>query len=221
VDTTIDAQVFDIDGLDNPRSVVADLHARRRKTICYIDAGTWESWRSDAGSWPRAVIGRADDGWPGEYWVDIRQTSVLMPLIETRLEICRAKGFDGVEFDNVDGYENDTGFALSGQDQLVFNRDLAAKAQALGLAAGLKNDVDQVAELVGSFDFEIDEECVRYDECAALQPFVAAGKAVFHVEYSTTPGRACASSGRGLSTIVKHRDLDAWREACLARPGNT
>jgi hypothetical protein len=166
------------------------------------------------------VIGKADEQWAGEYWVDIRQTSVLMPLIKARLDVCRAKGFDGVEFDNVDGYQNDTGFALSRQDQLVFDRDLAATAHALGLAAGLKNDVAQVPELVGSFDFEVDEECVIYDECGALQPFVKSGKAVFHVEYQMRPGRACAS-GSGLSTIVKHRDLDAWRQACPESPGNT
>ena len=221
VDITVDAQVFDIDGLDTPASVVADLEARGRKTICYIDAGTRENWRSDAPSWPRAVIGKADEGWPGEFWVDIRQTAVLMPLIDARLDVCRAKGFDGVEFDNVDGYQNNTGFPLTAHDQLAFDRDLAAAAHARGLAAGLKNDAAQVHDLVGSFDFEVDEECVVYDECVDLQPFVEAGKAVFHVEYSISLTRACAPPDSGLSTILKHRDLDAWREICPGGPGNT
>ena len=37
-------------------------------------------------------------------------------ILDDRVSICAAKGFDGVEFDNVDGYSNKTGFALTAQD---------------------------------------------------------------------------------------------------------
>ncbi len=51
-----------------------------------------------------------------------------------------------------------------------------------GLAVALKNDLDQIPELVGDVDFAINEECIVHDECDALTPFIAAGEAVFHVE---------------------------------------
>ena len=80
---------------------------------------------------------------------------------------------------------------------------------------GLKNDADQVRALVGHFDFAVVEECVAYSECAAWTPFIEAGKAVLHAEYSGSMSRICATTRPlGLSTIKKHLDLDAYRRVC-------
>jgi Glycoside-hydrolase family GH114 len=100
-----------------------------------------------------------------------------------RLDLARTKNCDGVEPDNVDGYTNDSGFPLTGADQLAYNRFLATEAHARDLSIGLKNDLDQVTELVDHFDWALNEQCVQYDECSLLSPFVAANKAVFGVEY--------------------------------------
>ena len=54
------------------------------------------------------------------------------------------------------------------------------------------------------------EECFTYDECDQLHPFVAAGKAVFNVEYGLGPARFCprANSPRfDLNSIRKTDDL--------------
>ncbi len=76
-----------------------------KHTVCYINAGAWENWRPDAGDYPSAVIGKPLDGWPGERWLDIRRLDVLAPILESTDWInAAAKGFDGVEFDNVEGY---------------------------------------------------------------------------------------------------------------------
>ncbi len=74
------AAAYDIDGFDNCASEVSALHAAGRRVICYIDVGTWENWRSDAGRFPSSVQG-SDNGWPGEKWLDIRQLSVLEPIM--------------------------------------------------------------------------------------------------------------------------------------------
>ena len=112
------------------------------------------------------MLGRGN-GWPGERWLDIRRLSVLEPLMATRFDMCRDKGFDAVEPDNMDGYRNSTGFPLTAHDQLAYNRLIAELAHERGLAVGLKNDLDQIPELVGDFDFAVNEECAEYDECAA------------------------------------------------------
>jgi hypothetical protein len=50
------------------------------------------------------------------------------------LDRCLGKGFDGVDFDNVDGYANATGFELDGDDQLRFDAWLARAAHRRGLS---------------------------------------------------------------------------------------
>ena len=116
----LNVQMYDIDLFDNPAATVAALHAQGTRVVCYIDAGTWENWRPDASSFPSSVMGKSN-GWPGEKWLDIRQISVLGPIMQARVALCAQKGFDGVEFDNVDGYTNPTGFPLTAQDQLNYN----------------------------------------------------------------------------------------------------
>ena len=160
VDLSVDVAVYDIDLFDNDADVITALHAEGRQVICYLSVGSWEDWRPDADQFPAAVIGSAYEGWPGEYWLDIRQIDLLAPVLRARLDLCRDKGFDGLEPDNIDGYTNDTGFPLTYADQLAFNRWLAAEAHARGLSIGLKNDPDQVADLLPDFDWALTEDCL-------------------------------------------------------------
>ena len=98
------------------------------------------------GSFPSSVLG-SSNGWPGEKWLDIRQISALAPIMTARMQMCVQKGFDALEPDNIDGYANSTGFPLTAQDQLAYNQWIANTAHSLGLSVGLKNDVDQTAQL--------------------------------------------------------------------------
>ena len=217
VDLSVEADVYDIDGFENSASVVARLHARGRRAICYIDAGAYEDYRPDADRFPASVLGKSNPPWEGERWLDVRRLDVLAPIMRDRLDMCRAKGFDGVELDEIDGWSNDTGFPLSAADQLRYNRFLAREVRVRGMSAGLKNDLEQIPELVESFDFAIDEECFQYRECGALKPFVAAGKAVFHTEYRRDPEDFCpVATELGLSSMRKRLDLGAWRVYCRA-----
>lgn len=214
VDTSVDAAVYDIDGADNPAAVVRALHARGRRVICYVNVGAAEDFRSDYPLFPRSVLGRAD-GWPGERWLDIRRIGVLRPIMAKRFDLCRAKGFDAVEADLVDGYTETTGFPLTGADQIAYDRLIAALVHARGMSVGLKNDLGQIPALLPYFDFAVDEQCAQYHECRLLLPFVRAGKAVLHVEYALPPGRFCAqTTALGFSSLQKHPDLGAWRRAC-------
>ena len=184
IDTTIDVEMYDIDLFETPEQTIADLAADGRVVICYFSAGSWENWRPDAGDYPAVVLGNTLAGWPDERWVDIRRLDLLAPILETRLDLALDKGCTGVEPDNVDAYQNSSGFPLAAADQLAFNRWLATEAHRRGLSIGLKNDLDQILDLVAEFDWALNEQCYEYAECALLQPFIDAGKAVFGVEYS-------------------------------------
>lgn len=175
--------VYDIDGQTNSAETVEALHRMGKIVICYLDAGVYEAYRPDAHRFPPEVIGRADVGWDDSWWLDIRQIEVLEPIMRDRIENCRAKGFDAVEPDEIDGYQNDSGFPLTYDDQLAYNRAVAAWVHEAGLSVGLKGDIEQAADLEPFFDWTLNEECFRFDECELLRPFVDAGKAVWIAEY--------------------------------------
>ncbi len=218
IDQSFDVQVYDLDLFDTDASVVASLHAQGRKVICYINAGAWEDWRPDADQFPPEVLGNDYAGWPGERWLDIRRIDLLAPIMRARLDQCQAKGFDGVDPDNLDGYQNNTGFPLTYQDQLAYNIWFANEAHARGLSIGLKNDPDQVSDLLPYFEWAMVESCFRYNWCDQMAPFIQAGKAVFAIEYTEegmTLEQFCPQANAlRFSAILKHRDLDAWMQSC-------
>jgi hypothetical protein len=214
VDRSVSGQMFDIDLFDNSAAVVAALHRAGRRVICYLDAGTYENFRPDAHLFPKSVLGKTN-GWPGERWLDIRRLSILEPIMRARFALCARKGFDGVEADNVDGYENPTGFRLTGPQQLAYNEWLARTAHQDHLSIALKNDVDQTRQLEPYFDYALDEQCFQYTECSKLRPFVAHHKAVFEVEYQLSTSRFCAQANRDdFMSMRKNLNLDASRQAC-------
>ena len=183
--------MYDVDLFDTDAAVVAALHLDGRKVVCYVNAGGWEDWRPDTEEFPSEVIGSNLDDWEGERWLDIRHLDVLGPIIEARMDLCEAKGFDAIEPDNVDGFLNDTGFPLTYADQLAYNVWLAAAAHERGLSIGLKNDMEQIPDLLSHFDWALNEQCFEYEECETLLPFIEAGKPVFHVEYELETDEFC------------------------------
>jgi hypothetical protein len=222
LNSSYDAAIYDVDLFDTSADQIAALQAQNRRVICYFSAGSYEAWRSDADQFSAADLGRELDGWPDERWLDIRSADVA-DVMTQRLDLAVQKGCDGVEPDNVDGFANDSGFDLSAADQLAYNRLLASEAHTRGLAIGLKNDLDQIVELVDDFDFAVNEQCFQYDECDLLAPFIEQDKAVLQAEYrqlyvDDTAAREnlCQDAqGRQFSTLILPLDLDdAFRFSC-------
>ena len=215
-------QMLDVDAFDTSGANVASMHAAGIKVVCYISAGTYEDWRPDIGKFPPSLLGRPN-GWPGERWLDIRDAqrkhSVLLSIMDTRLNMCRAKGFDGVELDNVDGYTNHTGFPLTYADQRFYDATLANHAHARRLMVLQKNDLEQVPALLPYFDAALNEECNQYDECTTAQngtfgldQYVAAGKAVFQAEYQLTRSQFCPPDrANGFNGVRFDLNLDGRR----------
>jgi hypothetical protein len=199
----------DIDGFDHGAAEVARLHARGQHVICYIDVGTWERWRPDAKRFPASVRGEGN-GWPGERWLDVRRLSVLEPIMRARFRMCARKGFDAVEPDNMDGFENPTGFHISAAQQITYDRWVARAVHRLGMAVLEKNDPEQAAKLEPSFDGVLDEQCNQYHECAAFRPYLQAGKPVLNAEYKRSLYPAfCVNDRRlGISGVLYGLQLD-------------
>lgn len=189
------ATVYDIDGEYSTKEDVDAIHAKGFIAICYIDAGVFEDYRSDASKFPQSVIGKKDVGWDGSFWLDIRQTDVLLPIMEARIrDWCKAKGFDAVEPDEITNYSNDSGFPLTYQDQINYNKAIAALAHKYNLSVGLKGDQEQAKDLEPFFDWNLTEECYQYNECDLITAFPQNNKATWVVEYAANPNCTDAKS---------------------------
>ncbi|HET8932172.1 MAG TPA: endo alpha-1,4 polygalactosaminidase [Polyangiales bacterium] len=217
LDTSFDVQIYDLDLADTPQARIDELHAKGRKVICYFDTA-YEAWRTDATTL-EPYRGNPLDGWPDQYWLDIREPAVFDVML-ARLDLAKSKKCDAVDADDVDARSNNPGFPLTANDQQSFIKRLAAAAHARGLGFGLKNDLEEISALLDHVDFAVNEECFEQAECDELAPFIRAGKPVFNVEY--TDGDMAAKSDdicadakrRKFSTLIKRWNLSAERVAC-------
>jgi endo-alpha-1,4-polygalactosaminidase (GH114 family) len=223
INTNYAVDLYDIDLFDSSEALIDSLHNSGKKVICYFSGGSYESWRDDSGDFANEVLGNDLDGWEGEKWLDIRAQS-LEPIMRARLNLAQQKGCDGVEPDNMDGYTNNSGFNLTAQDQLKYNKFIANEARKRGLSVGLKNDLNQIATLEPFFDFAVNEQCHSYSECDYMQPFIDAAKPVFNAEYEqkyidNTNGARDDLCTQTLSlkfqTLILPMDLDdSFRYSC-------
>lgn len=222
--------IYETDLYDTPASTIAGLHAAGKKVICYFSAGTAEDWRTDYSQFTSSDIGAALGDWAGEYWLDTRSTNVRN-IMAARIALAQSKGCDGVDPDNMDVYSyTDSGITgLTEATSINYMQFLATTAHNAGLAIGLKNAGEILTQVVPFTDWSISESCVQYNECNIYQPYVAAGKPAFNIQYpfgtsdskSTTvtssitktycTGKANVS---GFSIVLKHYTLDAWMYAC-------
>jgi hypothetical protein len=210
IDTSDPACVYEVDGFETSRATVAKLHRKGVKVICYLDVGSWEEYRPDAAKFPKSSIGAVYEGWPEERWLDIAHFHKFAAIMEHRIAMCAHKGFDGVEPDNIAGWENKTGFPLTRADQRRYNLWIARQVHRRGMAVALKNDPRQAKELVGHFDFAVVEECFHYHECGMFKPFIGTGKAVFEAEYELAPSAFCEQAkALDFSAIRKGLELFA------------
>ncbi len=223
LNTAYDVAIYDVDLFDVSRAAILQLQSSGKKVICYFSAGSYESFRIDQQQFLAVELGNSLAGWDDERWLDIRSTNVHT-IMQERLELAKQKNCDGVEPDNMDGYANHSGFDLSASDQLAFNKFIANEAHRRNLSVALKNDLEQVRELVDFFDFAVSEQCFEYRECAALAPFIKRRKPVFNTEYlnryvadPVARKELCKESNSlKLSTLILPLALnDTYRYSCL------
>ena len=182
-------------GIPTARSpVVNALHSAGKYSICYVEAGAYQTSFPDKSNFARADYGDKAPryrmrGYPNEWWFDIAGfvhyvagdnstlTGVARDIaagLDKRIRWCALEGQDAIEPDDLDGYTNkgDTGVSgggwhLTRSDSAGFERWLAHDAHSHGLAIFQKNDPANGAADVGTYDGMIIEECNYYkDPCS-------------------------------------------------------
>jgi hypothetical protein len=223
------AAVYDVDLFDTSDSMISDLHTLGRRVICYFSAGTYESWRSDASSFPAVALGNDLSDSDSARYVDTTNAEVRK-IMKARIQMAKNKGCDGLDPDHIDSYQVSTGFALTTSTGLDYLSYLTAQARIVSLAIGIKNSPALIKDALSLVDYVVNESCAEYDECDIYQPFISAGKPVFHIEYmsddNTTSAildQACNANGtRGFSTLIKKQGLGEWALDCpIGLPGYT
>lgn len=185
--------------------------------ICYVNG-----FQTQPGAdWPRDLLLTGPDGapladrdWPDEFLLDIsgpKARAANLALVAPVIRACAERGFDAVEFDNLDSYTR-SGGRLTPEDALAFAALLVAEASRLGLPAGQKNAAELGARGrdEAGFSFTVTEECHRWNECAAYTGVYGAGQ-VLGIEYvgdlRGTFAEACADPDRPASLILRDRPL--------------
>ena len=209
------AKLIDLDGFNTSAAKVAELKNKGYYTVCYIDAGSWEPGRPDSALYPAYLKIQQDPDWPSEYFLDVtdvfKSGSALAPILQARFKMCKDKGFDALEPDNLQNDENVSGGRITTQQQIDFNGWVADQAHAAGLAVFQKNGPDKILlkdrtgkMMVEKFDGILNEECQQYSECGPLAEYTRRGKLALNVEYSTALSCATYTS---LGVSAMKRDL--------------
>ena len=211
---TTEAEVVDIDAFSATAQLVANLQAQGKKVLAYISVGSVENFRPDAGDFPTSVIGNIYEGFPDENWINIRRIDLIGPIMQARMDMIVDKGFDGIEPDNINGYQNNTGFNLTEEDAKAYSRFLIEEAHERGLSIGQKNAEELIPDMVDEFDWLLTEDAYVEDFYQQLSPYITANKAVFFVEYTDRTNESefqsaicLVASARNYSAVLKDRDL--------------
>lgn len=183
--------------------------------ICYVNG-----FQTQPGvNWPVELLLQgpdgplADAGWPDEFLLDISTGEARvanLALVLPAIRSCAEKGFDAVEFDNLDSYSR-SGGRLDIEDALSFAALLVDEAGKLGLPAGQKNTAELGARgRKAGFAFAVTEECHRWNECAAFTTVYDKDQ-VLGIEYADdlrgSFAEACADPDRPGSLILRDRLL--------------
>lgn len=230
LNTSLAVDVYDVDLFEGQsEGKISALKSGAYKVICYFSAGTYEPFRPDAtqlfaNNGQAIISGSSLPQFEEEAWLDIGNASaletIIKPVMRTRLDRAKEAGCDAVEPDNVDGYDNDeTQGRITVSQQVSYNKWLAGEAHARGLGVGLKNALNLIPQLLGDFDFAVNEQCYAYSvECSAYETtFLAQNKAVFNQEYTyPATGDPDIDGGRLSSTTYTNQACPYFRNKSIS-----
>ncbi|MBC7450818.1 MAG: endo alpha-1,4 polygalactosaminidase [Cytophagales bacterium] len=213
--------IIDIDAFSATKELVDAFHARGIKVIAYISVGTIENYRPDYALLPYEVIGNVYPAWPDERFLNIREIEKLKPFIQSRFDMIKQKGFDGIEPDNIDGYGESNGFDLTLEDTRAFCEWIIEEAHSRNLSIGQKNTEELVPFLYRKFDWALTEDVFNQNNQDDYSFYISSAKPVFSAEYtdvmsiSEFDSFVCAKATQiNYFAFLKHRDLTKWTYGC-------
>jgi hypothetical protein len=223
-----DPVIYDIDGIINPASTVAALHHLAKHVVCYVEVGAAGNYYTAPAEGVSTTyyrqlqaageFGRKVPGYP-EYYLDIKSAKTVS-IIESMIDRqCADKGFDAVETDIDDEYNDGNGLGLTKADEVTYMTTLAHYLHGLGLGWWIKNPDDTGDDYATTMyplaDAVLTEQCNQYSTCGALSAYVH-HKAVFNAEYHLATSQFCpADRYRGFNGARFDLGLTGVRDPCM------
>jgi hypothetical protein len=197
--------IYDIDGIINPASTVAALHALGKHVVCYVEVGSAGDYYTAAQEGipvsyfdlmqANGLFGNKLSGYP-EYYLNIQSPLTLWIVGAMIKQQCADKGFDAVETDIDDEYTDDSGFPLTKAVEEQYMTMLAGYIHSLGMGWWIKNPDDTgdsyAADMYPLADAVLTEQCNQYSSCGLLAAYIG-HKAVFNAEYRGKPAAYCTA----------------------------
>ena len=219
--------IYDIDGIINPASTVAALHAMGKHVVCYVEVGAAGNYYSAADEGISTTyydqlraageFGNKVPGYP-EYYLNITSPETVS-IIESMIKRqCATKGFDAVETDIDEEYRDGSGFPLTKAIEEKYMTTLADYMHGLGLGWWIKNPDDTgdsyATDMYPLADAVLTEQCNQYSTCGLLSAYVG-HKAVFNAEYSLKTSVFCPKDdARGFNGAKFNVALTGIRDPC-------
>ena len=226
---SFDTQIIVLDAFSTDAVTVLHFKNQGLIVLAHISVGTYQDWLPDANIFKNPdgtfiypdLMGNNVDNWPGEKWIDIRQINNLTEVLSLRFDMIRDKGFDGIAPDNLDGYTQTTGFALTPVDAIAYSIWLVDMAHIRDLSIGQRNTLELIPELVDDFDWILVEQAYEMHEYLSTQPYLSNNKAVFAVEYlenisetDFTSNFCTEANNLGISAVLKDFEWSAFAVFC-------
>lgn len=218
---------YQIGGAYKPAATVTVVSRDRSNTpvvglynICYVNA--FQTQPDDKKWWtkehPTLLVHHKkklveDPDWEGEFMLDtstLTHRRELTKIVGAWVDDCAARGFDAVEFDNLDSWTRSKK-ELSKENNVAFATRLTNRAHDRGLAAAQKNtpELGTTGRDQVGFDFAVAEECQVYGECADYERVY--GNRWVEIEYTDNArkfyAQACSARKDKISVILRDRDV--------------
>lgn len=201
---------YDIVLLDSDRKAqdVTKYTQAGKLVAMYISVGSREKKRSDASKFPaNSFWSQPMAGWPDENWIVVEKWDALKNVMKARMQAIKAKGAQGVEFDNIsiaskpgtsgggaEVYAKIYKDKDMGKQKTVWNANiayanwLADTAHSLGLFCLFKNGAGSgglASVCAPKYDGCLVESALKFKELDAFKAFTTADKPVWCFEYSS------------------------------------
>ncbi|HEY2794263.1 MAG TPA: endo alpha-1,4 polygalactosaminidase [Micromonosporaceae bacterium] len=192
IDESMNVTYYDLDPVTTTQETVHAIASSKHRMICHLNIDAIDVVTPDAAMLPAKVKGKA----AGDrlQWLNIREWSAVGPVVRNALDLCKTKGFQGVDADMADGYAYDTGFDLTAADQIAYDRNVVSMAQGMGLAIAVRTTPALVAALEPDTDFAVIAGCAEAGTCTEYRAYAQHNKPVLDVETAAAPTAFCPST---------------------------
>jgi Glycoside-hydrolase family GH114 len=186
---------------------IAALHAKSTKVMCHVGTGAIRLSDPDASKFagyettppndPVPPVANSVIGWSvtaadaNERFVDYRNADAQKILLK-RVQLAKDIGCDGIAAyrNDLAAFEAKVGFSMvAAADDLTWIKAVVKASHDLMISVGGRGVlVGNIGEVKLEYDWLLVERCGELDDCDTFQPFIAAFRSVFALEYTTTLG---------------------------------